>query len=152
MTRERSTAELASVAQAFVSLTLATLAVRTIPFRFIARAIGLRPGERPTQTLDTVDAAHAARIGWAVNAAARRLPWTTTCLMQAIAAAILMRARGLPATLHLGVARADGIATAHAWLQCGELVLTGADEHQQFTELACFVPRRAELTSTTARS
>lgn len=142
MTRGRSFGELVTIAQAFASLTLATLAVRTMPFRLIARAVGLRPGERPIGTGDAADAAQAARIGWAVNAAARRLPWRTTCLMQAVAAAILMRCRGLPATLHLGVASAGGSTTAHAWVRYGELVLTGADEHEHFSELACFVPRR----------
>jgi hypothetical protein len=51
-----------------------------------------------------------------------------TCLMQAVAGAVLLRRRRIPAHVHLGVARdrvAAGEWTAHAWLSCAGRVLTG---------------------------
>jgi hypothetical protein len=62
--------------------------------------------------------------------------------VQALAAAALLRRRGTGATLYLGVAKTAGAPeglSAHAWLRCGELVLTGAAERTLFTTIASFV-------------
>ena len=48
----------------------------------------------------------ADRIGWAVGSAARFLP-DATCLPQALAAEAILRRRGHPARLRLGVSRND---------------------------------------------
>jgi hypothetical protein len=76
----------------------------------------------------TEQLACAQRVGWAVRAVAGRTPWTSTCLMQAVAGAALLRRRRIPAQVHFGVAKdpaqPDGLS-AHAWLTCGGRVLTG---------------------------
>ena len=58
----------------------------------------------------------AERIAWAVAAAGRGIP-RATCLVQALAAQVLLARHGHVAQLRIGVARAtEGIA-AHAWLE-----------------------------------
>jgi hypothetical protein len=60
----------------------------------------------------------------------RNLPWENTCLVQAMAGQWMLRRRGLPGKLYLGLARdlESGELLAHAWLRTGEKVLTdGAD-------------------------
>ena len=84
------------------------------------------------------DADRAETIGWAVRAVAARLPWESTCLMQALAAAALLRRRRIPLTLTLGVAKDGSEMEAHAWVVCGEQVLVGGGGHERFTPLASY--------------
>jgi hypothetical protein len=113
-------------------------------FGTVARVMGLHRGETP-ELVDPGSLRDAAEIGWAVRTAAAHAPWTTTCLMQALAAAVLLRRRRIDATLYLGVANASGARdglTAHAWLRCGELVLTGGGERGAFTTIGSFAATR----------
>lgn len=66
------------------------------------------------------------RVTWAVRAAARRVP-SATCLSQALVARRLLRHRGCPTRLCIGVTRArEGEAfRSHAWLESGGNVLLG---------------------------
>jgi hypothetical protein len=128
------------LACALVALAIMRLVIGILPFRRIAAAIGLRPGRSPEE-IDPASEARAVMIGRAVRSAAAHAPWDSTCLVQALAAASLLRLAGTDATLYLGVAK-DGAGPkgliAHAWLRCGAQVLTGAAERDRFTELASF--------------
>ena len=84
------------------------------------------------------DIAHALRI---VDA---RIPWTCTCLCQALAGIFLLSRRGFPAILHLGVSK--GATThdallAHAWLDCGAINIMGGETAASFTLLARFAAK-----------
>jgi len=121
------------LAEAGLGLLSAVIAVRTLPFRHTARLVGLREGATvPDASGQQLE--RAERVGWAVRAVAARAPWTSTCLMQAVAGAALLRRRRIPAELHLGVAKdaADpGGLAAHAWLTCAGHVLTGDGPHRK---------------------
>jgi hypothetical protein len=70
--------------------------------------------------------------------------WAGSCMAQSFAAAAMLRRRDLPATLCLGTARNDdGGWRAHAWLQSGDFLVTGADpiRHGGYTRLAAFGAR-----------
>lgn len=68
------------------------------------------------------------RIAWAVRAVARRVPGTT-CLVQALAAAALLRRHGMDADVRIGVTRGDrGALEAHAWVESGGRVVLGGTE------------------------
>jgi hypothetical protein len=125
---------------ALLALGIMRLAVGILPFRRIAGAIGLCRGQSPAQ-IDPASEARAVLIGRAVRSAAAHAPWQSTCLVQALAGASLLRLSGIGATLYLGVAK-DGAAgqalIAHAWLRCGRQVLTGEAERDRFAELASF--------------
>ena len=76
----------------------------------------------------------ADRIGWAVGSAARFLP-DATCLPQALAAEAILRRRGHPARLRLGVTRnADGVE-AHAWVESYGRGIVGGGELDRFEPL-----------------
>jgi hypothetical protein len=126
--------------QAVTNLVLARLALRIAPFRVLVRVLGMRAGSSADTYLPG-QRDRAELIGWAVRAASTRLPWHSTCLTEALAAAALLRSHGLPGTLSVGVgrgeSRGDGMLV-HAWLQCGDLVLTGAHERGRFAELTSF--------------
>jgi hypothetical protein len=72
------------------------------------------------------------RISWAIAAAAKRVPWRSDCLLQAMAAHRWLRRKGLQAAVFVGVRRDDqGQLIAHAWSHHGELTITGG-RHDEF--------------------
>jgi hypothetical protein len=74
-----------------------------------------------------------------VATASRHLPWNCTCLVQAMAGKAMLKRRGVPSTLYLGVAK-DGETRlqAHAWLRCGARILTGWQEMERFKVIGTF--------------
>jgi hypothetical protein len=138
--RRRPAAQRWLLVRAGFALAVMRVAVR-LPFRTLSSVIGLHRGETP-EVVEPRALARASAVGWAVRTAASYMPWESTCLMQALAAAALLRRSRIDGTLYLGVAKgtraADGI-TAHAWFRCGELVLTGAGEQARYTPIASFV-------------
>jgi hypothetical protein len=81
------------------------------------------------------------RIQWAVAAGARRVPGAT-CLVQALTADALLRRRGFPSEMCLGVRKRgtpSGSFEAHAWVLCDRQLVVGAlDEQPGFTVLSRF--------------
>ena len=108
-------------------LGLARLGLLAVPFRRIAPLLGIhmaQAAEAVTQQAQT----QAQRVGWAVSAIARRTPWESACLAQAMSAKAMLRRRGVASTLYLGLARDEEKALkAHAWLRCGRDVITGGE-------------------------
>jgi hypothetical protein len=68
------------------------------------------------------------RVSFAIGCASPRLPWRTTCLVQALAAQHWLAGRGVETHLYIGVHKdAAQAVNAHAWLAHGDTVITGAD-------------------------
>ena len=79
----------------------------------------------------------ARQIIWSVEAAARFIPGAKSCLPQALAAEFLLRSRGIPAELKIGVARGEaGRFQAHAWVESGGDVLIGKSETLEYAVLS----------------
>ncbi len=129
--------------QVFILLGVARLALRVIPFRHLAQHLGSRQVETapdaPPEHL-----AQARRIALAIARVSPYTPWTSNCFPQALVARYWLRRRRIPSTLYLGVAltRSEGAPnsemTAHAWLRCGPLIVTGGPGHERYTVTACF--------------
>lgn len=81
-----------------------------------------------------------ADIVWAVEAAARRLPWRTMCIEKGIAVQRVLRASGFDAILHYGARQhaVHGQLEAHVWVSVGEVVVMGGDEMVGFAEVATY--------------
>ena len=126
--------------RAVVALAIARIALAVMPFRVIVRALGLRilPASAGAHTTHEEE---ATRIGWAVRTAAAHTPWSNTCLVQALAAVLLLSSRGIRSSIALGVSKAgEGPADliAHAWVRSGDVILTGETGHDRFVELVTF--------------
>jgi hypothetical protein len=77
----------------------------------------------------------AADVGWAVEAAGRRIPGAK-CLARAVAAEAIYERGGREADVHIGARRSDdGRLEAHAWVEVDGRVVVGADERDAFTRL-----------------
>jgi hypothetical protein len=124
-------------AEAVLFLALAALTLKAASFVAVARWAGGTPrsgelGEHPAQ---------ARRVAWAVEAAARRVPWRTACFAEALACHAMLRRRGLASRLYYG-ARSGGAQppVAHVWVMSGETALVGARAAGQVALLATFPP------------
>ncbi|HZQ08981.1 MAG TPA: lasso peptide biosynthesis B2 protein [Anaerolineae bacterium] len=113
-------------------------AIRLLSFKQIVRVLRLKAGESPFVP-DSQQSKTAQQIRWAVESMAPRIPWETLCLVQGLAGAAMLRRRHLPLSLYFGVAKTEqGEFQAHAWLCCGDQVLTGGAGRQRFSVIAAY--------------
>jgi hypothetical protein len=107
--------------EAFGAVAAFRLLLWLCPFR---RVIRLGRSVRSTGEIKP-----APPVGWAVEAAARRLP-AASCLTRALAARWLLARRGVSSSLRFGW-RADPRQgfQAHAWLVAGRDVVVGHQEN-----------------------
>jgi len=69
-------------------------------------------------------------------AAARHIPFETNCLEQSLALWWLLRRRGYPADLRIGVRKDAGSFEAHAWVEANGVVLSeSGNVHSHFVPL-----------------
>ncbi|WP_421697940.1 lasso peptide biosynthesis B2 protein [Ancylobacter sp.] len=128
----------ALLAEALLVISLARLALVTLPFRHVVRLAATRPA---TLTAGDPQAQIIGRTRWAVRAVARRVPFRAMCLEQGLTARVLLRRRGVATTLHYGVAKdRDGRLSAHLWVRAGALDVIGTENADQFTLVATFPP------------
>jgi transglutaminase-like putative cysteine protease len=73
--------------------------------------------------VDSAALTAAQRLAWLARAIGARSPWRTSCLRQALAVWLLLRRRGLPAEIRIGVVRRDPPFQAHAWVELGDVAL-----------------------------
>lgn len=138
--RRRNRIEQLLLLEAFALLGVARLLVLTIPFRWLAVSLGKHMRESAPQA-KPADLQQARLIGQAIRSAANNSPWESVCLPQAVTGQWMLKRRYIVATLYLGVVKDDNKPeklAAHAWLRCGDLILTGAAGHRQFTVVSTF--------------
>lgn len=124
------------VLEAATAMTTAQIMLAILPFRWTAAAFGTAAREDTPAGPPTVNR-HAAAVGRAVSAAARRLPWSPVCLPQALAASWMLRRRGLASRVCFGVLRENGALKAHAWTTTADGgVVCGGSAAVGFTPLA----------------
>ena len=129
--------------ESLFALAIARAAMASLPFRRIAAWLGT-PGAVTPVTVAEEDFFIAKEISWSVSAVARRVPWDSRCLAQALAATAMLRRRGLEGTVSFGAGRKDSPDfDAHAWLRIGAFMVTGGPGHEQFKTFTTFARRRA---------
>lgn len=112
-------------------LAMARITLLVMPFRKLAALLSRgQNGEESTPDPELLE-----RIGYAVGAAAGNVPWRSDCFPQSIAGWMLLKHHGYNSTIHLGVQRlGDGELEGHAWLTCGDVVVTGGEGLDRFVE------------------
>ena len=84
--------------------------------------------------------AQLKQIGEMGEKVGRWFRWRNACLVNAIVAKLMLRRRGIPSKLFLGLAKdAQRNLKAHAWLTNGEYVITGGHHHTQYVVMTSFV-------------
>ena len=135
--------------EAALFMALARSAILLIPFRRIAPLLGRERLESPLEITRLQDF-KAKQIGWAVVTMSYRTFWQSTCLVQAVAAQLMLNRRGIPGTLYLGAVKdKENKLHAHAWVRCGKSILTGAEGHQRFSVISTFAQPQGHQSSST---
>lgn len=138
---QRVLARESSVALAMLGLAIARLAT-LLPMRVHMKLCGAR--QREAAGLMPGQIRRAERVAYVVRRAARLVPFKAVCIEQTIAASLILRCLGVPATAYIGVhrdpaARLDPAGyNAHAWLRAGDRVVIGGPDVSDFVPLAWF--------------
>jgi hypothetical protein len=123
--------------EALILLVLSSVSVKTIAFRHIHRALRARsdgPNEyAPKRLKRRINDVRLVNIS--ISRAASALPWECLCLSRSIAAYLMFRRRGIPATLVAGVKSQGHFLLAHAWVQTSNIAPDGEFENGAFTPL-----------------
>jgi len=79
-------------------------------------------------------------IGWAVRAAAARVPWRSVCLPQAIAAQHMLRRRSISARAVVGARRSESEKPIdlHVWVVVRGRVVVGGGGHTTFAPVVAY--------------
>lgn len=126
-----------AAAETLLALALAWVLVFAVAFRRTVAWLG-RAGV-PGTAVVTVAPDQILRARHVCHRVARfapRVPWRTSCLVQAVAGCLLLRRRGIAATIRLGVKKDGGVLSAHAWLMVGGQVVLGGQAAEGFKALA----------------
>ena len=142
--RRHGPADYVLLGEAVAALARASVAIRLLPFKRVAAAAA-----RETGAVSAADPAAVREACWAVEAAARRVPWRTVCFQKGLALHWMLRRRGVASVLHYGVGKAlegDDIA-AHVWVSVGGEIVIGGEEAPRFACVATFpaAPQRAAI-------
>jgi hypothetical protein len=122
--------------EAAVLLSAARFGVAVLPARAVSQWVVDRVDLRSVPA--AADGQGLATIAWAVSAAASRLPFHISCLVEALAARHMLRRRGYSARLRLGVPLHPGTVPfrAHAWVECeGQVVVGGGEDLARYSVL-----------------
>jgi hypothetical protein len=113
------------------------LVILIFPFKAIVGFMGTE-GVETTYCRTAEHLPKIRAVSWAVNTASRHTPWKSLCMVQALTAQLLLRYFSIPATLYLGVAKNEGILSAHAWLRSGSEIVTGGDNMHNYQTIICY--------------
>jgi Transglutaminase-like superfamily len=128
-------ADLFLLAEAFLLMTAARIALRKIPLERIVKWL-----ERPMPSKASPNAGETAlRVQWAIRAVVRRMPSAFVCFPQSLAAYAMLRRRGVAGVLNYGVNRSpENELRAHTWLNVGNFTVVGGESAPEFTLLRTF--------------
>lgn len=124
--------------EALFLMALIRFSIIFIPFRYVASVIG-KPMCETSEEIDTDILIVTKKIAWLINKLSHYTPWESKCFVKALAGQIMLKKRGIPCTLYLGMAKdkTDKLS-AHAWLRCGNSIILGGNERPGFTTVAYF--------------
>ena len=97
--------------------------------------------KKELEKLGETDMQTAKRVGQAIVRASAYTPWESACLAQSLTAQKMLQKRGIPGVFYLGAAKDEESKEkmkAHAWSQCGDVIVTGGSGHKEFTVLSVF--------------
>lgn len=96
------------------------------PTQDLITALRARCGAADDTKLQHVDQRRLSQLNWALGAVARLAPFRADCMIQVLAAEPILRRWGHTPEFYLGAGKDDDQKfLAHAWLQCGDVVVTG---------------------------
>jgi len=137
-------AEKSAALEAWGRLVSAWVLVTFIPYAWWSQRLGECAPSSDSATLLDPQANHpVTQVNLAMARAARYLPFTPSCLVWCMGSKFMLTRRHIPSVLHIGVpprSKRDALAQPelHAWLQVGDVVLTGQELAAGFNSVVEF--------------
>ena len=124
--------------EAYILSGLYRFAIVFLPFKYVKKQLG----EAKTESTYEVDDAvyqEAKQIRIIVLLACKYTPWESKCLVRAMLVQHFLKRKKIPTTIYLGVNKDElNKMKAHAWIRCGDMIVTGQDEKDHFIQVASF--------------
>ncbi|MDD5698340.1 MAG: lasso peptide biosynthesis B2 protein [Victivallaceae bacterium] len=118
-----------------VCLLLFARLLLVLPYKYMKPFLG-NCREAPEKATDLRE---LHRISGCIRRVGNRLPWKCSCLVNALAAKIMLKKRGIPATIYFGMTRDDEMRlVAHAWVKSGDFLVTGKDNEREYKTVGYF--------------
>ncbi len=127
--------------EAYVTLGKMRAAILTISFKRLTRSLEHKTNVEKLAPLNEEEMRTARQIGEAIGRASAYTPWESACLAQSLTAQKMLQKRGIAGVFYLGAAKdeeSEAKMKAHAWTQCGDIIITGGRGHEAFTVLSVF--------------
>lgn len=131
-------------AEAAVILVVTWIVLPVLSLRLIVATLRLTVGPADETALNGRGELATHRVRLAIERAAGRLPMNVRCLHKALAGAMMLHRRGLPATVVLGVCSMKELK-AHAWLLSAGTPVLGWEPTLRFVPLVAFSSKRAKV-------
>jgi hypothetical protein len=121
------------VLEIFATLCLGWLSEKFLPSKMLVRIYGRQMVETPAR-LPEEQEEFARHTGTTLAFVKKHLLWRSTCVMDAIAARIILKRRNIPSTVYIGFRHGvtSGPFNAHAWVRSGKWTVTGSPVHKTY--------------------
>lgn len=121
--------------EAFLLLHFSKLVIMTMPFKTIAKRLGIANVQSPLENSREFE---VKKIAQAISRADRRSFVKNNCYNRALTAKMMLARRKIGYTFFLGVSKTDDTLKAHAWIRSGRLIVTGESEMMSYTPVSFF--------------
>ena len=112
------------------------LTILIVPFKRIAGRIGKVHAETSLEPLVSDGIQHVEQ---SIRRASRYTFHQSKCYDQALTGKLMLQRRGLASTLYFGLAKdSTNLLKAHAWVRCGNRIITGRAGAEGYTVIVCF--------------
>jgi len=109
-----------------------------LPMRSYMSKMGDKGKESPHELIIN-ELVYAKTVELTIRRVQKYLPFKIKCFAAALTAKELLAKRNIHSTIYLGVKKGNGDKMiAHAWLRCGDIIVTGKEEMGNFTSLVFF--------------
>lgn len=106
--------------------------VMHIPMKKIYLRLGQKDLESPME--ESEENLRIAKLyAFHVNRITEHLPWDAKCFVRALTLKKLLGQKNISCTIYLGIKKENNNLSAHAWLRCGLLYLSGGTGHDYTT-------------------
>lgn len=135
--------------EAALYLTIASILVKCVPFRYWKRFLGTMQQcsqGAPCSGLASGGDGQLANVGKAIDMSARVLPWQSVCLPKAVAAKWMLTRRGYPVTVYFGSKRSTEPGQPpdfHAWSVVHGVGITGVPEAEHFEPMVRYFSHKS---------
>ena len=124
--------------EAFILSGVYRFMVLYLPFKYVKKRLGVPKKESAKE--ESVEVYRLAKeIRGGVLLVCKYTPWESKCLIRAMLVQHFLKRKKIATTIYLGVNKDDlNNMKAHAWIRCGEMIVTGQYEKDHFIQVAYF--------------